>query len=106
LAFAVFWGLGSPFALDKADLVQHVQVADCFGSLDVQTKEALLQFSGRFAISKYTAPLHVKKDGAGNRISGYYGAGIHGFHSIVLERMRPGLGEFAEAIVAADSGYL
>jgi hypothetical protein len=62
-------------------------------------KEALLQFSGRF-ISKYTALLHVKKDGDDKRISGYYGAGIYGFNSVVLERRCPGLGEFAEAIVS------
>ena len=54
-----FSGGSAALALDGADLVQHVQVADCFESLDVQTKEALLQFSGRF-ISKYTALLHVK----------------------------------------------
>jgi hypothetical protein len=61
-------------ALDKADLVQHVHVADCFKSLDAKAKRALLQFSGRVP-SKYTALLHVKHDADGKRISGYYGAG-------------------------------
>jgi hypothetical protein len=85
-------------ALDKADLVrQHVQVADCFISLDAKAKKALLQFSVN-CISKYTALLHVKHDADGKRISGYYGAGIYGYDSEVLEKMCPGLGEFAETI--------
>jgi hypothetical protein len=34
----------------------------------------------------------------GPAASGYYGAGIYGFNSVVLEKMCPGLGEFAETI--------
>jgi hypothetical protein len=84
-------------ALDKADLVQHVHVADCFKSLDAKAKISLLQFSVN-CISKYTALLHVKHDADGKRISGYYGAQICGYNSEELEKMCAGLGEFAEKI--------
>jgi hypothetical protein len=33
-----------------------------------------------------------------NRTRGYYGAGMHGYNSVALEEMCPGLGEFAETI--------
>jgi hypothetical protein len=45
-------------------LVRHVQVADCFESLDGIVKEALLQF-GVNCRSKYKALLRVKQDAAG-----------------------------------------
>jgi hypothetical protein len=48
--------------------------------------------------SKYTASLHVTHDADGNRASGYYGAGISGCNSKVLEEMCASLGEFAETI--------
>ena len=41
-----FSGGSAALALDKADLVQHVHVADCFKSLDAKAKMApLLAFS-------------------------------------------------------------
>jgi hypothetical protein len=87
-------------ALDKADLVQHVHVADCFESLDDKAKIALLQLSVK-CISKFKTLPHVKHDGDGKRISGYYyGAGIYGRDREVLEKMCPGLGEFAETILS------
>jgi hypothetical protein len=38
-------GSGTSLELDKADLVQHVHVEDCFTSLVAKVKIALLQFS-------------------------------------------------------------
>jgi hypothetical protein len=62
-------------------------------------KEALVKSSVNCR-SKYTALLHVKHDADGKMISGYYGAGIYGHNSEVLEKMCPGLGEFAETIAS------
>jgi hypothetical protein len=98
LTFTVFCeGSGTSLEHDKADLVQHVHVEDCFTSLITKVKIALLQFSAN-CISKYTTLLHVKHDGDGEGVSGYYGAQICGYNSEVLEQMCPGLGEFAETI--------
>jgi hypothetical protein len=80
-------GSGTSLELDKADLVQHVHVEDCFTSLVAKVKIALLQFSAN-CISKYTAPLHVKHDGDGERISGYCGAQILAILTTTLGLLR------------------
>jgi hypothetical protein len=70
-------------ALDKAELISFrmsTAVADCCTSPNDNAKEAALLRFSKNCLTKYTALLHVKHDGAGKRISGY------GTRSVIVKR--------------------
>jgi hypothetical protein len=83
---------------DELNIKQHVHVHEAWTSLPQLAKTALIDLRNQL-VDEYGTLLHVKLDGAGEKISGYHGATINGFNSQVLEGMCTGLGQLTETIV-------